>query len=67
LHNSSLVLLLILAKYIFDGSTNVVTSERWFLLLWPQVTTQNDEYGVQKYAYDSASFIVVSEYLGDVL
>jgi hypothetical protein len=58
LHNSSLVLLLILAKYIFDGSTNVMTSETWFLLLWPQVSMQNDEDGVQKYAYYIASFII---------
>jgi hypothetical protein len=58
LHNSSLVLLLILAKYIFDGSTNVMTSETWFLLLWPQVSIQNDEYGLQKYAYESVSFTI---------
>jgi len=57
-HNSSLVLLLIITRYIFDGSTNVMTSETWFMLLWPQVSMQNDEYGVQKYTHDSASFII---------
>jgi hypothetical protein len=35
---------------MFDGST----SETWFLRSWPQVGVQNDEYGVKKYAYDSA-------------
>lgn len=57
-HNIILVLLLILARYIFDGSTNVTSSETWFMLLWLQVSMQNDEYGVQKYVYDSASFII---------
>ena len=54
MHSSSLVLLLTLTKCMLDDSSNVI----WFLLLWVQVSMQNDEYGVQKYAYDSASFII---------